>query len=234
MRARSTRRLASITAVISGVFCLLALAPEARSQRYGEVRRMPGFWDDPRAYVESFHFYVGTRVLGMYVPASTSTDPEEPVNSGGGIGVSGGVRLNRLVSLGLSWTGTWHGAGLDQGAGRPTLIDHSYLMTFIGDARVHIPTPGIADPYVQAGLGYALLGAAYRGGTGLSDGTFSGGPAYEAGVGIDVWLSESFSVGGKVLYRGIYLVEPDLKDRFPEASDYINGVTLDLAATLHI
>ena len=159
---------------------------------------------------------------------------EGPINSGGGVGMTGGVRFDPLLSAELGWTGTWHGRGLNLGPGRPDLVDNSYLMLFTADLGLHIPTSSaIADPFVQAGGGYALLGADYTAESGLSDGIVTHGPTFDVGVGVDVWLDRHFSLGARVLYRGIYFRAPDV-GLYSATGDYVSGVDLDLSVIWHV
>jgi hypothetical protein len=153
------------------------------------------------------------------------------VGHGGGFGLFGGVRLGRWVSLELNWTYTAHDESWEGGYS-PDLLQ---IQTITGDFKLHIPTRGRIEPFVQAGAGFGFMGV---NGDYYHEGyIFQSGPTFSLGGGLDLWLGPWFTLGGRVLYRGIYFGESyDVVHQGSTrraAENFINGVTVDVNLAFH-
>ena len=171
------------------------------------------------------HLYVGGRVMG-FAAARTCVDLGSACMArwGGGLGVYAGYRLAGALSIEGNWSMTLHdGTGTGDPAGKTSI----YLMTMTADAKLHLRAHGPIEPYVQAGLGFGLYGQ--TGGRLPSAGDFDGKVlTATAGFGVDVWVSDYLSLGGRFVYREL------LADRKPEAFDTLaSAITVDCDATLH-
>jgi len=222
--ARKTLWVASVAALI-----LTLGAADALAQYYGG----PHHYHGPRwGYRHRTHAYFGGQLMGFIVAAQISDYTDGYLGHGGGGGLFGGIRLNPFVSLEGNWMMTFHDETFQTSRGETVVdLDSIYLMTFTLDAKFHIPTRGPIEPYFQAGVGFAYAGVTYPEGVN-GDSVFAEGPVFNLGGGLDFWLGPWFSLGGRLLYRGIYFAEPNANG-IAEYSNYINGLSVDVNATIH-
>ena len=209
-------------------------ATPAEAQYYGHGR--PGYGGappPPRASQWGFrhrvHGYIGGQAGGMFVLAQVTDYTEGYLSHGGGAGVFGGIRLGPFVSLEVNWNISFHGDALSQ-----RYLDSLYLMTITADAKIHIPTYGPVEPFFQAGVGFAYLGASYYD-CAACDTNLAKGPAFNVGGGMDFWLGPWFSIGGRILYKGLYFSEDAFGRTLPggSKSNFVNGINLDVNGTFH-
>lgn len=191
------------------------------------------------------HGYLGGQVMGM--PILAQSGEHDYLGTGGGGGLFGGVRLSPFFSLELNWTFTYHNVTDESYWSTywygPGYYESSYVnawsalfvQTLTLDAKIHIPTYGPVEPYVQAGVGGTFLGASWGDDYYEGDFLITSGPMFNLGGGLDIWLSPFFSVGGRILYRGMRFGEPRQDPKSGEAkyTNYVNAVSIDLNATLH-
>jgi len=211
-----------------GAIALLAfvLPQEALAQRYGGGY---GYGPAPRpqfGYRHRFHAYVGGELMGMAI-INQSLDEVGRVGTGGGLGLFGGLRLSPFIALEINWTYTVH----DESWQSDYAVDALQLQTLTADVKIHIPTRGRFEPYVQAGAGFSFLGVS---GDYYNEGyIFQSGPAWTLGGGGDFWFSPFFTLGGRVLYRGLYFTETEYGEKLPIDSNVMHGVSFEVNAGLH-
>jgi hypothetical protein len=208
-------------------FCLLAgaFASDADAyRRYGPERRAR--W----GYRHRPHMYAGGQLMGYGIATQVTDYRTGYLGHGGGGGLFLGGRISPYFSLEGNWMMTFHDETFETVNTTVIDIDAIYLMSFTLDGKVHIPTFGPLEPYFQGGLGYALVGATYNAGTG--DSVFANGLAVHLGGGVDFWANPWLSFGGRLLYRGIYLAEPNY-DGGQTYDNFVNGFSLDVNATFH-
>lgn len=217
---------------------------EAQAQYYGGggYRGGPppgggGGYGMPRwGFRHRVHGYVGGYLQGFVVAAQVTDYNTGYLSHGGGGGLFGGIRLGPFFSLELDWGITYHDESFDTGGGTTTtFLDSLYLMTFTLNGKIHIPTRGPIEPYFQAGIGFAYIGASYGAGGCLDcDSIFAKGPAFNIGGGLDFWMGPFFSLGGRLLYRGLYFTEDAFGNSIGNArSNFVNGVSLDVNIQFH-
>ena len=108
-------------------------------------------------------------------------------------------------------------------------------MTFTLNGKIHIPTRGPIEPYFQAGIGFAYTGVSYDAGCGVCDGydsVFAKGPAFNIGGGLDFWMGPFFSLGGRLLYRGLYFTKTAVGTTL-DGANFVNGVSIDVNIQFH-
>ncbi|MFH1129822.1 MAG: outer membrane beta-barrel protein [Pseudomonadota bacterium] len=197
-----------------------------------------GRYYGPRTLPESSfrhrpHAYIGGQLMGMAILADQTDDPRGFLGHGAGGGLFGGVRLLKYLSVEGNWTVTWHDEIWDEGNAR--YLDSLYLMTFTGDFKFHIPTYTPFEPYIQGGLGYSFVGATYAATYYDYDAIMSQGLAFNVGVGLDFWLGPWFSVGGRLVYRGMRFGDPVTHNTtgMPAYSSFVNSLSIDMDAKIH-
>jgi len=224
-----TRRI--LVPVVGALALLAVLVPEdAQAQRrYGY-----GYGPAPRpqfGYRHRFHGYVGGELLGMGVVHQRLEDVGR-LGPGGGVGLFGGIRLSPFVALELNWTFTAHSESWEDEQGVTNYAPDSLQMqTLTADFKLHIPTRGMFEPFVQAGAGFAFMGIM---GDYYNDGyIFQSGPAWSLGGGGDFWFSPWFTLGGRVLYRGMYFTKNDYNEQLEARQNTIHALTFEVTAGIH-
>jgi hypothetical protein len=211
---------------------LIALTLSSALARAEPVLVVPTPPADPRHRV---HGYLGGQFMGL-VAASQATSYEQGYLShfGGGVGFFAGVRLSPYVSLEANWTTTLHDEAWGDRYAESVKLRFIYVMTGTVDVKLHLPGHAIAEPYFQLGAGVAVVGGSYPDDPryqSLSS-IFAKGAAVNAGAGLDLWVAPYLSLGGRVLYRGLYFGAPS----FMVGESYrnlVSGVSVDAMATLH-
>lgn len=215
---------ALLTAPIVGEIASAEAQPYYRPYRPAYGRRAAwGFRHRP-------HLYIGGELMGYAVAAQVSDYSDGYLGHGGGGGLFIGGRLNPFFSIEGNWMITYHDETFEERDRTIIDLDAIYLMSLTVDGKIHIPTMGPLEPYFQAGIGYAFIGATYAVGSG--DSVFANGAAFHLGGGLDYWLGPWFTLGGRILYRGLYFAEPnyDGGERF---SNFVNGFSFDVNAAIH-
>ncbi len=144
------------------------------------------------------HFYMGLEGVGAIIVDQTG--PNAFLDHGGGLGFFLGGRLSRHFALEFAWQGTFHGQP------RHDLLNVFYpdqrffLSAFTVDGKFYLADHQV-QPYIDLGAGGYLLGDRAS--------LFAEGPGFQVGGGVDVWLGYHASIGGKLLYRGIALIDYD-------------------------
>jgi hypothetical protein len=204
---------------VVGALALLAfLTPEeAQAQRYGY-----GYGPRPQfGFRHRLHGYVGGEALGMGI-VRQNTEGVGRLGPGGGFGLFGGIRLGPFVALELNWIFTVHDEDWE--------VNSLQQQMLTGDVKIHIPTRGIFEPYVQAGAGFAFMGVT---GDAYTDGyIFQSGGTWSLGGGGDFWFSPWFTLGGRLLYRGIYYTDSDYGQLEPRQNT-VHGVSFEVTAGIH-
>ncbi len=232
---RKKRALVLGLPVVAMVCSLGLLAPrEAEAQYYGGGGyRMGGARPGARSasnFRHRMHAYVGGQLGGFFVAKQVTDYAEGYLSHGGGGGLYGGFRLGPFLSLEANWNISFH----DDAISAQSPFESLYLMTLTADAKIHIPTYGPVEPFIQGGIGFAYLGAMYEGTYDTYDQNLATGPAFRLGGGLDFWLGPFFSFGGRLLYQGLYFSEDSYGSKSNAAkSNFVNGVSLDATATFH-
>lgn len=223
-----TRRI--LVPLVGALALLAVLVPEdAQAQRrYGY-----GYGPAPRpqfGYRHRFHGYVGGELLGMGVVKQRLEDVGR-LGPGGGVGLYGGIRLGPFVALELNWTFTAHDESWDDGNVTYTAPDSLQMQTLTADVKLHIPTHGIFEPFVQAGAGFAFMGIM---GDYYNDGyIFQSGGTWSLGGGGDFWFSPWFTLGGRVLYRGMYFTENEYNQQLDARQNTVHALSFEITAGIH-
>ena len=198
----------------------------------------PGYVGNPRGAGQwrarhRLHGYIGAQLTGLIVVAQVTDYETGYLGHGGGGGIFGGVRFNPWLAIELNWNATYHDERFDAGSSTVIVLDSIYLMSITADAKIHIPTWGPIEPFIQAGIGFAYIGANYDDCIGC-DSIFASGPAFNLGGGVDIWLGPHISVGGRMLYKGLYFNEDEFGRRSDlSESNYVNGINIDAFLSYH-
>lgn len=216
---------------------LLTMSTSAEAQygrRHGHYHGPgPGYGPRPArgpgAFKHRFHLYVAPYATG-FVTAGQYTDAETDRylgGGGGGVGILGGLRLGPMLSLELNGSVTFHSVyeGYDYS-------DMFHLQVWTADAKIHIPTRSPLEPFIQGGLGYAFLGQSVSDRYGTSDYIFTEGPAWNLGGGLDLWVSPVMSIGGRLLWRGMWLGEAYYTHSVK--SNFAHGLAFDVNVMFHL
>jgi len=222
---------------------ILTYSSTADAQYYGyRPAPPPRPFVPPRARVRRpwhrTHFYVGGQLMGLVVLHQNLTNLDVGVlGHGGGVGLTGGVRLGRFVALEANWTFTGHDEywACDEHttyceAGTP---DSLQIQTLTADIKFHIPTWSRLEPFIQAGGGWAFFGVTgpYARDHGY---LYASGPTYNIGGGIDFHLGRHWTLGGRLLYRGFYFGEPRYHyGSYNPTGNFVHGVSIDFTAAIH-
>jgi opacity protein-like surface antigen len=238
---------------VLGVLSILLSAAPAEAQYYGPP---PGGGygygpPPPRpmfGYRHRIHFYAGAQATGIGIIAE-KTDYQAGGylgRGGGGGGLFAGVRLGPFFALEANWNITYHKVAEDWTTG--CTYDYCYgarywsafhLQTVDLNGKIHIPTRGPIEPYVQLGIGYAFLGISWEDDwnayyTEHGDYIFASGFGFNIGGGLDFWLSPFVSLGGRLLYKGVRFGEPQkVASTVTYYSNFANAINVDLNVTLH-
>ena len=203
---------------------LMAMPDDAFAQYYHAPRPRYGFRHRP-------HTYFGGNLMG-FARAHDTNDPDmQYLGHGAGGGLTLGFRMSPWLALEGNLSFAYHNERYNDGS---TTLDALWMSMLSVDAKVHIPTYGPIEPYLQAGIGYAYLGAIWPGSYGdeYSD-AFTSGPVFNLGGGADLWLGPNLTVGARMLYRGIYFAqEPHIASRTINSS-FVSGLTFDINAAIH-
>ena len=161
------------------------------------------------------HFYLGASGVGAIV--LDQTGPNAFLHHGGGFSLFLGVRFARFFALEAAWQPTFHNNEYDI-FGRP--VGTIGLEAITGDFKFY-PARGPVQPYFSIGVGGYLLGDNFS--------VFAEGPGYQIGGGVDFWVSPWFSIGLKVQYRGIELIDYDPRND----NTYLSLLTFGVDLTGH-
>lgn len=238
-----------VLVLLPAMLGVLMLAKPAEAQYYGGGGY--GYGPPPPrpmfGYRHRVHGYVGAQLTGIGILAQSRDNAGYLGPGGGGGGLFGGVRLGPFFALELNWNFTYHNVLDDYYDywGGNQYWSAFHLQTIELNGKIHIPTRGAIEPYIQLGVGFAFLGVSwddrytdYWGTTyGQSgDYVFASGVAFNVGGGLDVWLSPFVSLGGRVLYKGIRFGEEKFamtSSSKSKAANFANAVNVDLNVTLH-
>jgi opacity protein-like surface antigen len=193
-------------------------APEQPQGTYPHPYTHPYGHDDAalRRKAEPYsrrHVYLGAEAVFIGLAHETG-DIDVLPGVGGGFNITLGGRVHRRLALELNWLSTFQShderAAVFPGEDRPLTLNGITL-----DMRVYIRDRGRVQPYVTVGGGGYMLGPGY----GRPDGS---GPGFEAGGGVDIWMTRMLTLGFNAQYRGIglYNVGPFDQDT------YVSAVTL--------
>jgi hypothetical protein len=220
-------RRTKILLPLVGALAFLTLIPEeVAAQGYGYgPRPVRPRW----GYRHRFHGYVGGQLMGMGMVHQTFEEVGR-LGPGGGFGLFGGLRLGPFAAVEINWTFTGHDESWDENGATVTAVDFLNLQTLTADFKLHIPTRGRFEPFVQAGLGFAFMGVT---GDYYNDGyIFQSGGTWSLGGGGDFWFSPFFTLGGRILYRGIYFTESEYGTIKAETNK-LHGLSFEVSAAIH-
>lgn len=249
--------LLALASVLAGLLILTDGSP-AEAQYYGyrpaPPPPPPGFIPrmNPFGYKHRPHFYLQGQLSGLAV-FWEQLDGIGSLGHGGGFGLGGGVRFGRFVALETNWVFTAHDAGWanpdnpNDPRAETITYDSQQLQTLTLDLKLFIPTWGRAEPFFQVGGGWAFFGyTGYNGPEQYSQPyLYTSGPTFNAGAGGEIWFGPHFSMGGRILYKGVYFGESNYgipykdkatatwKDGTETHSNFVSGVGVDLFATFH-
>jgi len=148
----------------------------------------------------------------------------EYLGHGGGLGIDLGIELGRWFSTGLKYTGSLHNpiTGCVSGFFY-AWCDTNYLavQTVAGTARGYIPTRTRVVPFAEIDGVLAWIGR----GNHLSD-AFGGG--LEAGGGVDIWVSQTGTIGVLAMYRRLWMKE---YDGYTGTGTELSGLRISLQAS---
>jgi len=173
--------------------------------------------------------YVGAGIVGTKIV--TQSGGPELLDDGAGLTLYGGVRISRSLALELGWTGTAHNPEtVDVGFGAET--DYLVLNGFTADAKIFLGAGersadprsrqlGVAQPFVQGGLGVYLLDSQIFGAQSV-------GTGFQLGGGVDWGIAPNLDVGLRGLYRGIAMGPPETN----QDDTFISAVTAEASLSL--
>lgn len=138
---------------------------------------------------------IGTRILDQ-------SGGDEVLDSGAGLTLYTGLRVNKTLALEAGWIGTLHNPeNVQTNFGEDT--DYLVLNAFTADAKIYLGAQtGQLEPFIQGGVGLYLLDSTYFG-------TQSLGTGFQAGGGFDFRVGNHVFLGTRVLYRGLAMGPPD-------------------------
>lgn len=227
--------------LIPAIFGLLVLADTSPVQaQYYHYRPAP----PARPYVSPRHrasrswhrphFYFGGQLSGLVV-VHQNLDGVGVLGHGGGVGLHAGMRFGRYVALEANWTFTAHDEMWDcdkydcyQGA-----PDALQIQTVTADMKFHIPTWSRLEPFIQAGGGWAFFGVTGGWAHGEPGYLYTSGPAFNLGGGVDFHIGRYFTIGGRMLYRGMYFMGPNDSYKHKWENNFVHGVGIDFTAAMH-
>jgi hypothetical protein len=239
-KREKTMRRKNILLILGALSVIgLMLPAEAEAQYRGGYGYGPRPARPQWGFRHRIHGYVGGQLTGL-ATVDQRTDYQTGGylgGGGGGGGLFGGVRLGPFFSLELNWNITWHNVAEDYSG---TYWEAFHLQTVELDGKLHIPTRGIIEPYVQLGLGYAFIGVSWDDSYAYERGDYmlTSGFCFNLGGGLDVWLSPWFTIGGRLLYKGMRFGEPyeyetaggGTAERY---ANYASVISVDLTAAIH-
>jgi opacity protein-like surface antigen len=192
----------------------------------------------PAALTQRPHFYIGIEGTGFLIFKQV-TDQAGYMGQGGGGNLLVGYRVAPYLSIEGNLGVNYHDEALGTYGGLSyRALDALYLMTVTADAKLHLGRGWPLQPFVQAGVGYAYLGATYGAlycGNFSCDTTFAQGPTFQLGGGFDYWLTPHIVFGGRLLYRAVYFKEAAYGDVTvrTNSGNFINGVNLGVSVSYH-
>jgi hypothetical protein len=226
-------------AVLPVVFGVLLLIPQAaEAQYYGGGY---GYGPQPRpqfGFRHRIHGYIGGELTGLATVGQTASAASAGVGTGaylghggGGGGLFGGVRLGPFFSLELNYNITWHQTESDYWG---QVWSAFTLQTVELNGKIHIPTRGLVEPFFQVGVGGAFLGASWSNCSYCAneDWLLASGVMFNVGGGLDFWLSPWFTVGGRLLYKGMRFGSANFGGSGINAN-YASIVNLDINIAIH-
>ena len=252
MKNKMVLMLAALTGLM-----VLGTPDLAQAQYYGARPAPPppppGFIPrhNPYGYKHRPHFYINGELTGLIV-LSQQLENVGALSHGAGFGLGLGVRTGRWVSIEGNWTFTAHDEiWTDPNNGITTReIDSHQVQTVTVDMKVHIPTWGRVEPFFQVGGGWAFYGLS--GYSPYYDSfdygyLYVSGPTFSVGGGGEAWFGPHFSMGAKLLYRGMYFGESEFPIRVEDRSDpnkpesygltpnsnFISALSVDFFAAVH-
>lgn len=207
--------------------------PDRADARYG-----PGYRPHrmrPQMYRHRPHFYLGGQLMGTAVLAQ-QLENVGVLGHGGGLGLFAGVRFGRWTALELNWNFTMHNESWRCGPNEwCTDLDFLQIQRLAADFKLHIPTWGPFEPFLQAGGGFAFFGLS--GQYGEAPWLYAWGPMFNVGGGVNFWFGPHFSIGGRLLYRGMYFTRSkeysDIAVEQSADTNYVNEISVDLFASFH-
>jgi hypothetical protein len=227
--------------VLPAMLGMLLFAGPAEAQYYGGGGY--GYGPPPPrpafGYRHRIHGYVGAQLTGIGVLAQSAENAGYLGPGGGGGGLFGGVRLGPFFALELNWNITYHNVMEDYVGHYGDYWSAFHLQTIELNGKIHIPTRGAIEPFIQLGAGFAFLGVSwddryYNTYSESGDYVFTSGFTFNVGGGLDVWLSPFVSLGGRVLYKGMRFGEPQFNSGGKaKYTNFANAINVDLNVTLH-
>jgi hypothetical protein len=151
----------------------------------------PPPWVRPPRLIRGF---IGVSGLGTIV--ADQRGGVEYLHSGGGFGIFGGLDIGRFFGIEIGYDASFHnpiGTSCDYSW---CSVNYLMLEAVHLDAKLHLPTGTRVMPYLQGGVVASWIGR-----TDSPSDAIGGG--FEAGGGIDFWLSRQATFGIQAMYRGL-------------------------------
>jgi hypothetical protein len=146
----------------------------------------------------------------------------ELLEDGVGFDVYGGVRVGKGLALELGWVQSFHNpAVVDTYYG--TDVDYLVVDALTADARIYLQASDPLEFYLLGGLGAYALSSQYFG-------LDSIGSGFQLGAGLDIFIGESLTIGGRAVYRGMLMGPPDSNIR----DTFVSALTLHGTIALHL
>ncbi|MCA9523193.1 MAG: hypothetical protein KC609_19590 [Myxococcales bacterium] len=161
----------------------------------------------------SFYFGIGGFGTGVITTKNTMT---QLIRSGGGYNFFVGWRFHRFAALELGYNGSFHALQAPNGTTPVSSLGTGMFQAITLDAKIFfLPMRGSRiDPFIQIGGGGYFF---FR--NDLSHRELSGG-GFHVGIGLDIRLNRFIALGGRLLYKGIYI---------DNSSQFINGIPTETA-----
>jgi hypothetical protein len=163
--------------------------------------------------------YLGFAGMGNFVVNQSSAPVDGFIGQGGGFALFLGYRIAPMFALELAYSLNVHNP-VQYNTGE--MIDALLLHAGTLDLKVLFPNRSIVRPYLQGGLGIYEL-ASYADST-----LYRNGIGFQLGGGLDIWLNRIFSIGGRVLYHGIFFTQEIASYR-----PFLSTVSLEINLQAH-
>jgi opacity protein-like surface antigen len=220
------RRRYQAVALACALGASLASLPEAEAHRRVVVhpRHRYGYRTRVHAHgavqVSPSGWYGGAGLFGTGI-----LDQEggaEALGSGGGLSLWGGIALTEVLGFELGWFGTFHNpATVFTEFGPET--DYLVLQGVMLDAKIHVDRSDTMDTYLQGGVGAYFLGSEH------AHSFDSVGTGFQVGAGIDLWLSDHWTLGLRARIHGIEMGPPNAM----ETDLFLSVATVESSLAVH-
>lgn len=183
---------------------------------------------------ERTHGYLGIRGEGLYLLSQDLRYSTPYLDHGKGLGFMAGIRLGPVLALEWTWDILFHSAAAPRIQGTDVQLDRVYTMFFGGAVTLNLPTSSAVEPFIQAGGGWAYVGADFQPNPDGQTHVFTHGPTFLVGGGLNFWAGSVLTFGVRASYRGIYFRSPLYEGPGPTYADYIGAAMFDVSTAFHL